>query len=166
MSQGARDSRHRGPTVTRVLVHAIHVGAWAICYGAITYTYFRLNKQMRALAATHAEYEEFAAVTAPGLHRWIAGSLAVAAVTGIALVVAPAAEPRGSSWWMLVAAKTAVLVALCGLEVGMRLVMWPRRLQAPPVGSIDEGRRFHRLTFAMGFFLLVQLVLGTLAVAV
>jgi hypothetical protein len=146
-------------TMTPVL--ALHLAAWAACYGALTYTYFRLNTQMQGLVGAGAEYEAFAAETGRGLDRWVAGTLWLAALTGAALAVAGAPADRAPGWWALMAAKAAALVALIALQLWISRVMWPRRRAGGDAAA--ERRRFYGATFAMGFLLLVQLVLGTIA---
>jgi hypothetical protein len=147
----------------RWLVQGAHLCAWAACYGSLTYTYFRLNGQMLRFTPTVGEYESFAAATSPGLERWMAGSLGVAAVTGVTLAAWSMPAVSDARWWWLMAVKGTSLAALAFQLVWMRRVMWPRRQRAAGGASAAEQRRFYRFTFAMGFFLLVQLVAGTLA---
>lgn len=147
--------------MTRTVLHALHAGAWACCYGALTYTYFRLNDQMRRFTSGEASYEAFAGATAQGLHRWLMGALIVAGTTGALLLLWAPARADSSPWWGLVGVKVAVLVALSGMQVWLTAVLWPRR-RAAKADAAAEQRRFYRFTFLMGFFLLVQLTLGTL----
>jgi hypothetical protein len=148
--------------VTRALLHALHVGAWALCYGAITYTYFRLNVQMRRFARSDDEYEGFAAATADGLQWWTFGSAALAAVTGVGLALwkPPLPAARVVSWSILVGVKTVLLVALIAVQSYISLVMWPRRAHAPRASWPSERRWFYRAAFLMGFLLLCELVIG------
>jgi hypothetical protein len=141
------------------LVLAAHLCAWAVCYGSLTYTYFRLNGQMQSFTRNEIEYESFASATSQGLERWMAGSLSVAALTGIFLAWSMT-EHAAAHWWPL-AIKGASLAALAFQLAWMRRVMWPGRRRLVAGRSAVEQRRFYRFTFAMGFFLLVQLVAGT-----
>lgn len=146
-------------------MHALHVWAWALCYGAITYTYFRLNRQMLGFARSDEEYEAFVAVTFNGLRWWTFGSIALAAVTGAALAVwrpGPAAATR-DAWWALLSLKTAILFALTSVQAYMSWVMWPRRARTPREAWPSERRRFFRGAFFMGFLLLCEIVIGAIA---
>ena len=99
----------------RTIAHAVHVAAWALAYGSLTYTYYRLNEQMRHLTQSDDEYESFAAAASGGLHWWLFGSLALAGVTGLAQTMW---RPRGDmpgAWWALVAVKTLLLFGLAGI---------------------------------------------------
>jgi putative copper export protein len=150
--------------VTRALVQAIHVWAWAIGYGAITYTYYRLNQVMRQFTRSDDEYETYAMATLGRLHGWTFGALALAGVTGAMLALpTPAASARaGTSWSMLMAIKTAVLVVMIGVQAYVTWVMQPRRARAPRAASRAEERRFFRAALVLGFLFLVELVLGAL----
>ena len=121
--------------MTRALLQVLHVGAWALCYGAITYTYFRLNAQMRRFARSDDEYEAFAAATADGLQWWTFGSTALAAATGVGLTLwkPPLPAARVVSWSILVGGKTVLLFALIAVQSYISLVMWPRR------GTLDRN---------------------------
>jgi hypothetical protein len=146
----------------RGLVLGVHLFAWAACYGSLTYTYFRLNAQMQRFTRTDAEYESCAAATSRGLERWMAAWLALAAATGMGLAAWSMADGAGTRWWCLMAVKGLALAALACQLAWMRRVMWPRRSAARRTSAVEQ-RHFYRFAFAMGFFLLVQLVAGTLA---
>jgi hypothetical protein len=138
--------------VTRALIQAIHVWAWAIGYGAITYTYYRLNQVMRQFTRSDDEYETYAMATLGRLHGWTFGALALAGVTG-----------AKTSWSTLMAIKTAVLAVMIGVQAYVTWVMQPRRARAPRAASRAEERRFFRAALVMGLLSLVELVLGALA---
>ena len=155
-------------TVTRALLQAVHVGAWALCYGAITYTYYRLNGQMRRFVRSDDEYEGFAAGTANGLHWWIFGTTAVAAATGVPLAIwkSPRPAPETVVVSMLLGVKTVFLFALIAAQSYVTWVMWPRRAGAARNTLPSHRRRFFWVAFLMGFLLVAQLVLGALLRAV
>lgn len=145
-------------------MHALHVWAWALCYGAITYTHFRLNVQMRRFARSDDEYEGFAAATADGLHWWTFGTTALAAATGVTLAIwkPPLRAAHDVPWSIFVSAKTVFLFALIAVQSYVSWVMWPRRARAARQTWPSERRRFYWAAFLMGFLLIAQLVLGAL----
>lgn len=151
--------------MTRALLQAVHVLAWALCYGAITYTYFRMNPLMRRFTRTVDEYEASVAATLGGLHRWTFGTLALAGVTGAALALWAPGLPAGaeSPAAALVAVKAALLPVMLAVQGYTSLVMWPRRARAGRAERPSEQRRFFRVAAVMGWLLLAQLVLGALA---
>jgi hypothetical protein len=154
--------------VTRALLQAVHVGAWALCYGAITYTYYRLNGQMRCFVRSDDEYEGFAAATANGLHWWILGTTALAGATGVTLAIWTPAPPAPDIVVLpiLLGVKTVFLFALIAVQFHVSRVMWPRRARAPRNTWPSERRRFFWVAYLMGFLLIAQLVLGALVRAV
>jgi hypothetical protein len=154
-----------GDVVTRALVHALHVWAWALCYGAISYTYFRLNQQMRGFVRSEQEYEASAAAAGKGLLWWTFGSIALAALTGAALAFwwPGGTQATRDVWWTLLGFKTAILVVLTAVPAYMGCVMWPRRAHAPRESWPSERRRFFWGAFFMGFLLLCELTAGAIA---
>jgi hypothetical protein len=150
--------------VALALLHATHLAAWACAYGAITYTYYRLNAQMEQFAGDG--YEAFADATSGGLHRWMLGSLVVAAASGAASVATTQPPVRTGWWWLIVGVKAAILAALLLVQAYVATRMWPRRRRAPRAQWPAERRRFFRAAFLTGFLLLCQLALGSLAHAV
>lgn len=167
MGQWARDTVPT-ETVTRALLQAVHVGAWALCYGALTYTYYRLNGQMRRFVRSDDEYEAFAAATASGLHWWIFATTALAAATGVTLAIwkSPRPAPDIVVVSILLGVKTVFLFALIAVQCYVIRVMWPRRARASRDARPTERRRFFRAAFLMGFLLVAQFVLGALLHAV
>ncbi len=149
--------------MTRVLLQAMHVWAWALVYGAITYTYYRLHQQMRELTHTDEEYEVFVNETAPGLHRWTFAALTRAGATGAGLAWSALPLPTDAGWWRgLVAVKTGLLLVMIAVQAYVSRVMWPRRTRAPRTEWPAERRRFFNAALVLGFLSLVQLVLGAL----
>lgn len=149
--------------VTLALLQATHLAGWAFAYGALTYTYYRLNAQMLQFAGDG--FEAFADATSDSLHRWVLGSLAVAGLSGAALAAATPGARTGT-WWLLVALKTAILGALLLVQALVARRMWPRRRRAAQDQWPVERRRFFRAALLTSFLLLCQLVLGSLAHAV
>jgi Na+/proline symporter len=148
-------------SVALAVLHASHIAAWAFAYGAITYTYYRLNAQMETFAGDG--YEAFADATAAGLHRWILGALVVAALSGAASVAVAPPLVRTTWWWLIVGAKAAILGLLLLVQAHVAMRMWPRRRRAPRRQWQAERRHFFRAALLTSFLLLCQLALGSLA---
>jgi hypothetical protein len=147
--------------VVTFLVTLAHLGMGAIWLGGMTYSLFVVAPRAVRVLPEPGRVEELYRELAAG-NRWrVVALIAALAVTGAGLVLV--ADGRTTAWWVVVAAKTALLAGAAGLFWWVSWRGWPRRVFALPAELPAEQARFRRVALAMTAVVAAAFVLGVAA---
>lgn len=149
--------------VTRFALLALHVWIMALYYGALSYSYARLYRQMREFLGSGARYEEFAITVGAGLRWWVFGVFASMGLTGAGLLALRWHDPHSTTWWALMAGKGVLLVYMTAIYAYASWVMWPARIFAAPEEVPRIQRRFTVVAYLIGTANIAEILLSAAA---
>jgi uncharacterized membrane protein len=144
--------------MTDALLVTVHAGTAAVWLGAMLYSL--LVVQPRA-AATLDDPEELYVALAAGARWKVIAMVGVLAASGAGLIIAE--DDASTAWVVLVAIKTALLIAALALFAHVSWRMWPARLFALPAELPGHRRRFRLVALALTAMVGTAFVLGTVA---
>jgi Flp pilus assembly protein TadB len=131
-----------------IVVSLVHAGVGAVWLGSMAYSLFVAQPRIaRVLAAGPAEdvYRELAAG-----NRWrVVALIATLALSGLGLAAVVDAPAHARLWWVLVAAKTLLLVLAAGAFWWVSWRGWPGRVFALPAELPAVQRRFRQVALLM-----------------
>jgi hypothetical protein len=139
------------------LGHTVLASIWL---GAMTYSLLVVQPRAAALLGQR-RYEEFAAVIAAGARWSVLAVCAGLALTGVALAALRTGE--STSWWVVVAAKVALLTAALAIFGWVSWRLWPRRIFALPEEVPAVLRSFRIAATTLLALVAAQFVLGAVA---
>jgi putative copper export protein len=153
--------------VTVQLVHwivaAAHVLAGAAWFGAMLYSLMVLHPRARSFFRSPGQFEEFIAYLAAGARWKVLGGAAFIALTGVGLLLLPAAGETSTAWYACIAAKVVLFVLAVGLFCFASWKLWPDRVFASPVEIPKYQRRFRIIAFTLLILVGVSTALGVLS---
>jgi hypothetical protein len=128
--------------------HGLSAAAW---FGAIFYRTLIVDPKAFGYFPDRRDYERFSTHLAHGMRYVVTAGLLTCGLSGFALVGLHW-DAAGDGWFGLMAAKTVVWLAACGLFGYVSWVHWPWRSLAGP----DEFRAYRRqgIVLAAGMVLL------------
>lgn len=152
--------------VTSFLLNAVHVLLAAVWLGAMAYSLAVVQPRAERLLGEQ-RYEEFAAVLASGA-RWpvlaLCAGLGLSGGGLVAVVLADRAPTTG--WWVLVGAKSVVLIVAMVVFWYVSWRLWPQRIFAVPDEVPALRRAFWRAAATLLALVVTEFVLGAAAQAV
>ncbi len=144
-----------------VLLALIHTGVGAVWLGAMVYSLGVVQPRVGRLFGDTAKAEDVYRELAAG-NRWrVVAMIVLLGLSGAALVLT--AGDRSATWWALVTAKVALLMAAAALFWWVSWRAWPTRIFALPDELPAMQGRFRRVAVLMTGLVAVALALGVLA---
>jgi uncharacterized membrane protein len=145
----------------RAFLTTVHAGTAAVWLGAMLYSLFVV--QPRA-AATLDDPEPLSVALAAGARWKVITVCAILAASGAGLIAIE--DDPSTAWSVLVALKTALLIAAIALFARVSWRMWPARLFALPEELPRHRRRFRVAALALTGMVAIAFALGTVAQSV
>ncbi len=128
-----------------VWAHGLSAAAW---FGAIAYRAAVVEYKSFRFFRDAADYERFSTHMAHGMRYLVTAGLLTCGLSGFALL-GLRWDGENAAWLALMAAKTAVWLAACGLFTYVSWVHWPWRSLAAPHEFAAYRRAGIRLAFTM-----------------
>jgi hypothetical protein len=144
-----------------VILGLIHIGIGAVWLGSMVYSLGVVQPRIGRLFGDPAKAEDVYRELAAG-NRWrVVAMIVFLGLSGAALVLDK--SDRTATWWVLIAAKTALLLAAAGCFWWVSWRGWPARVFALPAELPALHRRFRRVALFMTALVGAAFVLGVLA---
>lgn len=125
--------------------HGLSAAAW---FGAIFYRALVIDPKAFSYFPNRADYERFTTHMAHGMRYLVIAGLLTCGLTGFGLL-GLRWNGANTAWLALLAAKTVVWFAACGLFTYVSWVHWPWRSLAAPEEFPHYRREGQRLAVAM-----------------
>ncbi|MBO0870891.1 MAG: hypothetical protein J2P15_20245 [Micromonosporaceae bacterium] len=150
--------------VARYLLVLAHAGIGAVWLGSMAYSLFVVQPRVPRVLSDPAAAEEMYRELAAG-NRWrVVALIGTVAASGAGLVAVAAGRTAG--WWVLVAAKSVLLLVAAGLFWWVSWRAWPRRIFALPAELPALQRRFRLVALALTCCIGLAFALGVAAATV
>jgi hypothetical protein len=145
------------------IVAAAHVLAGAAWFGAMLYSLTVLHPRARSFFGSPRQFEEFIVYLAAGARWKVLGGAAFIALTGLGLLLLPAARTASTAWSACIAAKVFLFVLAVGLFCFASWKLWPARILASPADVPEYQRRFRLVAFTLLVLVALSTALGVLS---
>jgi len=126
-------------------VHGLSGAAW---FGGIFYRTLVVDAKAHSFFPRTADYEHFSTHLAHNMRYFVMAGLLTCGLSGFALL-GLGWDGHNVSWLALMAAKTAVWLAACGLFTYVSWVHWPWRALAAPAEFAHYRKQGQRLAVGM-----------------
>jgi hypothetical protein len=139
----------------------IHIGIGAVWLGSMVYSLGVVQPRIGRLFGDPAKAEDVYSELAAG-NRWrVVAMIVFLGLSGAALILDR--SDRTAFWWVLIAAKMALLIAAAGCFWWVSWRGWPARVFALPAELPALHRRFRRVAVVMTALVGAAFVLGVVA---